>query len=476
MQRKRYGRLFAGSVGLLGLVAGACVCGDTNVVFIDPGAKDASYFPVGPDQTSSNPDLDECKGDCDCPSDKACVLMGEEIRAWVCVTGGNSCSRPCNPPCPETRKCDNGLCVPKRCPTDMSCAADQVCDQGLCRKALCPKDITCPSGYVCDFTGVCKPGGGGADAGSGGSDAGSGGGDGGVGVPDGGPSRTCSTSVAVGGAPWNTTYHMDIHEFAQKVQRIGTFLDLLQKLLNGQGSCSSLSTPEGVFLCILSVIFGNNLNAPPWVNQLITVLSDVFKFGNKPVIAVGDMTLTEGANCSLSATETWREMWVEYGGQTLNLMNNPVLGSNGNVTVTVNPFGGYRDTGTVYLGPRDIDMDVNKFIVALINVAINATTGGQAKDVGGLLQLLLCKRISDPFWRYLCDKAASTLANNFKITSSFGGVHIDDQDAPIIDDDGNRVAEKLARKSPMGLLTGSMSNGIVSGKLGQPASGWYGVR
>jgi len=149
--------------------------------------------------------------------------------------------------------------------------------------------------------------------------------------------------------------------------------------------------------------------------------------------------------------------------------------------VTVKAFGGTRTTNEVILGPRDIDFDVNKLLVNLINVAISAGSNNQAQDVGGLLSLVLCDQLPIASSDYLlCQTAASQLASQFELDSGLGGIHIDEQRGLIYDNDNDGKADAFGQPMPVssrGSVRGNMSNGLVEGDLGAfPKSNWYGVK
>ncbi len=414
----------------LGLALAACGRDSTVLVGSSepqptlPGAADAPPANQGPATGGSGGSgtTGACATDCDCGPGTACVAgSGGELTSSACVPGANTCPRPCVPDCGASATCVGGQCVALKCPDQLACNPGQFCDVNGSCQALPPR-------------------------------------------------------ISVAGT-WKTTYRMDISEFARQSSELLAFLDLLQAILGGQGSCASQSTPEGQLLCVFMSSAMQGFQAPPWLSQLISVLSDLFRFGNHPVTAAGLMVVQDHYD-TVSATESWTSLKMQYQGQVLDLMTSPVLGSAGNVTVTVNPFGGTRDALSVYFGPRDVDLDVNKLILALLDVAISAATNGQATDVEGLLDLLLCDNVPFGSSSYLlCLTAANSLAGNLELGSGLGGFHFDRQDAPIFDDDGDGVADHLARPSTQGLLKGDLSNGLVSGDLGPaPGTGWYGER
>ena len=212
------------------------------------------------------------------------------------------------------------------------------------------------------------------------------------------------------------------------------------------------------------------------VSQLITVMSDAFRFGNKPVRIKGSMQLAENLNAKLYAAETVTEMWMDYNGQSLNVMNAPELGANGKITVTVPAFGGTRSATEVFLGPRSIEFDVNKLIVNMLNVVITAASGQKAHDVGELLDLVLCSNLGVAN-KLLCEEAAKDFAKSFELASGLGGAKLTQQKATIYDLDANSVADALGLPNARGSVTGEMSNGFVTGALGSfPASNWYGTK
>lgn len=278
-----------------------------------------------------------------------------------------------------------------------------------------------------------------------------------------------------------TFYELDIHEFAEKSTDVSKLLDVLRAITSGQdpqtSNCASLSTTQGKLICLAATLYGSKLQGPPWVSQLIGVLADTFRFGAKPIRARGQMQLAE-QDTKLIASETWSEMWLEYNGQELNVMNNQNLGQNGTLTVTVGAFGGYRSPSEVYFGPRDIEFDVNKLLVNTLNVAISAASGGKANDVSGLLSGLLCDRFSHNSPSYLlCNEATQSMADGLAWKSGLGGLKFSEQRATIYDLDGNRIADALGMPATRGSVTGEMSNGLIKQNLGpSPASSWYGTK
>jgi len=394
--------------------------------------KDTALLQNGPPDTvtSGNPPSDggvadggspvkTCASDCDCGTGSRCAPASGEAPAQ-CVAGTNTCPVQCMP----------------------ACGANQVCDMqtGTCDQLHCPSQVTCGANQYCDANGICQ-----ANA----------------------------TELSVDGV-WNTSYTVDVHQFAQTEGTVLVILNLLDALLTGQASCSG-SSPTEQLLCFIFDLVGAQVMAPPWVNQLLQTLEDLFKFGSSPVVAVGQMTLTQGSNQALAGTETWSSLLVNYNGSQLDLMNSPVLGSNGNVTVTVHPFTGTRDPGNVYLGPRSVDLDVNHFIIALADVAIDAATNGQATDIASLLDLAICNPLPNATELIACYAAASSLASSITASSGLGGFDISNQSAPVLDPNNTGRATNLALPSAPAALVGSMSNGVVSGNFG-PTSSWYGTR
>jgi hypothetical protein len=277
---------------------------------------------------------------------------------------------------------------------------------------------------------------------------------------------------------YQTYYELDISEFAQRASDITRLLDVLSAITSGQTTtCNQFGRIEQQLICYVGNLIAQNTRAPPWVSQLFMVLSDMFRFGNRPLKARGVMDLAEGPMARVVASERWSELWLDYNGQVINVMNNPMLGANGQITVTVLAFGGSRTAMEVILGPRTVEFDVNKLLVNLINVAIRAGSNNQARDVGELLNLVLCDQITSVQTRLACAGIASQLAQDFELNSGLGGVRIDEQRATIHDLDGNGTADALGLPSARGRVTGRMTNGLVSGALGLfPKSSWYGTK
>lgn len=405
-------------ISLIAVPLAACDCGSGALV--TSGDKQPSPGPQQPAPTTPvvTTPAGWCGGDCDCPTGTRCISTGGELTGNSCQAGMNTCDRPCA----------------------VTCGAGTTCQLGVCATAPCLDPTQCST------TPMNPPGG-----------------------------------VTVTGT-YHTAYELDVHEFADKAATIGALLDVLSAALMGNAQCGSQSTPQGQLICLAVTLIAQNIHAPPWVAQLIQVLAGVFRFGDAPVLAKGTMQLVENANTTITAAESWSEMWMVYNGVSYNVMNSPTLGTNGQITVTVKAFTGTRTTNEVNLGPRKIEFDVNKLLVNLINVAISAGSNNQAHDVGELLDLVLCAQIAtvSPANYLLCKTAANQLAQTFELDSGLGGITLVDQKGLIYDDDNDGKADGFGRSNPTtarGSVRGEMSNGLVSGDLGVfPKSNWYGVK
>lgn len=362
---------------------------------------------------------------------------------------------------PDAGAADAGMPGPW-CATDCDCAAGSRCigaselSGNHCEPGVntCPTIcvITCGSGTQC-VNSTCQP------------------------IPCTGSNCTTAFSVSVAGK-YQTYYEFDIHSFAERSQNIAKLIDLLASALSGTASCTSQTDPVEQLLCVVLDLATQNLHAPPWVQNLLAVLSGMFKFGNQPIIVRGSMELAETVDGHLYATEAWNEMWMSYNGQLINVMNSPMVGSVGNFSVTVKTFEGYRDTTHVVLGPREVEFDVNKLLVNIINVGIQAGSQNRAHDVGELFELILCDQLkgTNPL-RVVCVLAANELAKQFQIKQGFGGMHIDNQRGAIVDANMDRVADGLGTNTARGSLNGGITNGITSGAFGGfPSTNWYGTK
>lgn len=351
------------------------------------------------------------------------------------------------------------------CTSDCDCMAGQRCIAtgfeiilNRCQPSTSPNTCTvpcspaCPMGQQC-VNGTC------------------------VNNPCTGSMCTTSYSTNINGR-YLTYYELDVSEFAQRASEIGRLIDLLRAITSGMTTnCNSLGSIEQQLICYVGNLVSQNIHAPPWVSTLFQVLADMFRFGSRPLKARGTMELVEGQMSRVAGSEQWSELWLDYNGQVVNVMNNPTLGANGQISVTVHGFGGSRTAMEVILGPRDIDFDVNKLLVNLINVAIQAGSNNQAHDVGELINLILCDQLGSTQTRLTCAALASQLAQDFELNSGLGGLRFTEQRATIHDLDGNGVADALGLPSARGTVTGSMSNGLVSGALGPfPRSSWYGTK
>lgn len=411
-------------ISLAALTAAACDCGGGVLVSSPDDMKPPGTKPTSPTNPTNptNPTVPTTPAGW-CSTDCDCP------NGQRCAPTGAELS---------TNRCEPGVSICDR-PCAVTCGAGTVCQQGVCVTAPC---LTA----ACMTTPMMPPGG-----------------------------------VTVTGT-YKTTYELDIHEFATKATNVAKLLDVLAAALSGQSSACTQTSSSGQLVCFAVQLVAQNVMAPPWVGQLINVLAGMFRFGDSPVRAKGVMQVAESQSGALTATETWSEMWLVYNGVSYNVMSGPMLGTNGQISVNVRPFGGQRSFSEVNLGPRRVEFDVNKLLVNLINVAINAGSNNQAHDVGELLDLVLCSQIqiTSPANYLLCRTAAQNLANQFELESGLGGLRISQQKATIYDDDLDGHADALGRSTPVsarGTVAGDMTNGLTSGDLGAfPKSNWYGVK
>ncbi len=409
------------ALSVVAVALSGCQCGEASLIRVSEDVTEAADA-----GRAATPDAGKV------------IVTPPKADGGMIFTGANWCASDCD--CPSGKRCIN---------TGGELAIN-ACDVGTNTCAVtCPQG--CASGQQCN-NGICEM------------------------QPCVGTNCTSSFQTSVQGK-YATYYELDIHEFANSAGGVLKLLDLLNGLLSGQGaSCTSQSTPEGKLMCYVVNLIGQNIHAPAWVSQLITVMSDAFRFGNKPVRIKGSMQLAENLNAKLYAAETVTEMWMDYNGQSLNVMNAPELGANGKITVTVPAFGGTRSATEVFLGPRSIEFDVNKLIVNMLNVVITAASGQKAHDVGELLDLVLCSNLGVAN-KLLCEEAAKDFAKSFELASGLGGAKLTQQKATIYDLDANSVADALGLPNARGSVTGEMSNGFVTGALGSfPASNWYGTK
>jgi hypothetical protein len=105
---------------------------------------------------------------------------------------------------------------------------------------------------------------------------------------------------------YQTYYELDISEFAQRASDITRLLDVLSAITSGQTTtCNQFGRIEQQLICFVGNLIAQNTRAPPWVSQLFMVLSDMFRFGNRPLKARGVMDLAEGR---------WRAWWPPSAG------------------------------------------------------------------------------------------------------------------------------------------------------------------
>lgn len=282
------------------------------------------------------------------------------------------------------------------------------------------------------------------------------------------------------GGPMRTFYELDIHEFAGQAARIDTLLDVLKAALNGNGVPCTPTTVTGQLICTAANLASQNIRAPAWVGKLIDVLAGMFKFGDKPIIARGILNLAESHDGRITGSEKWTEMVLEYDGAVYDVMQSPTLGTNGQITVTVKAFSGTRTSNELMLGAREIEFDVNKLVINIINIVIGAASGGQANDVPGLIDLVLCKHLTSATQNAACKAAGNQLGKQLALEVSLGGVKLASQRGVIYDDDKDGKPDGYARATPVsarGTVVGEMSNGLVAGSLGAfSKSNWYGAR
>lgn len=290
----------------------------------------------------------------------------------------------------------------------------------------------------------------------------------GPGLPDAGPADGGAAVLAAAGT-YRTHYQLEVSAFASASPELATLLEVLQALLEGRATaCPGL---EAQLLCLaLARSVAQAPPPPPWVGELLAVLTDLFRLGATPLRAAGELTLVEHGD-RLAATEAWTSLWVEHGGRTLDLLAGPEP-----LAVVAPPFEGTRTATELTLGPRRVAFDAERLLVRLLGVAISAGSGGRAHDVAGLLDQVLCRPLLDQGSAdaLACVLVARTLADRLESRSRPGGLAIRAQTARL---GGAVVAETLGTAAAPGSLQGELSNGLQAWPLAPaPRTAWQGLR
>jgi hypothetical protein len=360
---------------------------------------------------------------------------------------------------------DAGSWPPGWCAGDCDCAAATRCVSGpsgdLAESACLPGpgqctgrcSLPCIAGTRC-VGGACVP------------------------APCSGAACPSAYAVPVAGS-YVTHYQLDVTGLGAGAGQLATVLDILGAVLGGQGpGCTVQASLETTLLCLAAEVAAAEVKAPAWVGELVTLLDQLFRLGTAPLRAAGVLTLAEQGE-GLVASERWSELGVEYEGQVVDLLDGHIPGAGGPLAVTVLAFEGTRTASEVAFGPRRIEVDVDQLVVRLLDAAIVLASQGQANEVGGLLELLVCRPVlgkrSEAY--PACLLAAQALAASLERSSGSGVLTIRAQRARVVDANGDRVAESLGAPDAPGTLAGELSCGLGSASFGAlPGSGWYGTR
>jgi len=343
-----------------------------------------------------------------------CVTSDDCPAGQVCQDGqcqpGGSIECDTDDECPAGYSCESGYCrpdgvLPETCDTSEDCPPGYFCENGKCYPCDegnqlpecqnsgtgCTTDADCPPGFVCQ-NGVC--------------------------IPD----NPVGVQIPDLGGTWYTKHYFDIHNslpgFAQTLTGI---ISTLNQAINycditGIGFVDDL-------LCDLIDEY-----IPEWVGTLISLLDNL---GNmlSELRAEGEMELTHiNPPELLSGSELWDKILIRYldaccEGQppSCNPYNQPGFPDCATIdiyredlefadvgiqvlpfTAKVNVTEGVINTYTLAVDPRQVKIEVSKFVAFLVDLLCQLFLGYDSLDEA-LMDLIDCWAIQgfvDDIWPF----------------------------------------------------------------------------
>lgn len=281
------------------------------------------------------------------------------------------------------------------CTFTSDCAPGDVCTDGLCqtgsRRCRTGHPEDCPEGYTCNANNICEYGCSGPQC-----------------VPPG-------AQLDISGR-WRTEYVFDFSRTLGFLTAIADPLDKIDTLFQGK-----LPVDIPIFGPIIEAMLSELIKAyvPDWVPKLATALNDLFT-ALSDVHIYGQMDLrqqTPGA-VVYNGEEVWQYVEVKIVSfcprrqsdpqwpacAKVNIQTTPNLGSDVTARATAKPFTGKIENVTVTFSHREAELEMKKFISALVDLIVNIASNGRAKNVEEMVVAVInCPELAIQVDQLACD-------------------------------------------------------------------------
>ena len=265
------------------------------------------------------------------------------------------------------------------CVTSAECGPDAWCDDGTC-VAVCPFP-------PCDGDDGDDGSGGdvGGDTGGDGDLPGDGSDDPSVDPGDGGGCSGCNPEIWVDG-DWDSEYHMDWSEYMGPLAGLGSELDFLDQLFMGNTDIQDLP-----FVGAALQDFVDD-SIPGWLQEVIHTLNNlVHFFQDVRIDAALHLYQSEANPFRIHAEEEWETGYVMLIDQCAYGENDPTYPECALVPIPLNrfvaefgtietvspPFIGELIGRDIYFEEREVEMEMSRFVLYVINRSIDYATDGE---------------------------------------------------------------------------------------------------
>lgn len=297
------------------------------------------------------------------------------------------------------------------------------------------------------------------------------------------------------GGEWDTTYHLDWTDYLGPLGDLGTPLDFIDQVLL-----------DNIDLPFIDAIIDNYV--PDWVGDLVGGLNNIVHFFQDVRIeARMDLMHVAGSPNQITGAELWQsatvaiidqcplgEMDPGYPGcADFTVPLNQFSASFGTISAVAEPFSGWvgdvNGDHEIQLPDREVQMEIAKFVTAIVDFVTNLASGGQFPTLGDALAGLIdCPSLTAALENALgtplpgvtpaCNAAVSQVVD--EMYAALDAIAVDwevmqfDLRAPVFDDDIDGNADRLgAPPQDAGLI----ENGefTVLYDVDMPGS-WFGTR
>jgi hypothetical protein len=281
------------------------------------------------------------------------------------------------------------------CTFTSDCQPGEVCTEGICtvgsRRCRTGHNEDCPADYTCNENNICEYG-------------------------CTGPQCVAPGSQLDVSGYWYTAYVFDFGETLGFLKGLAGPVGTIDTVLQGK-----LPVDIPIFGPILELMLTELIKAyvPDWIPKLATALNDLYT-ALSDVNIFGRMELKQQTPGSpvLMGEEVWDNVQVKIASfcprrqsdpqwpacARVDIQLSPNLGSDVTARATAKPFTGKIENVTVTFSNREAELDMRKFVSVLVDLIINISSNGRARNVEELVVAMVnCPALGEIADDIACD-------------------------------------------------------------------------